>query len=210
MTDQRAHEGALNSNRRNFLRFGAVGVVTALALDPATVLAAPKATRKPTVSLVKSTPKVAPLPGREVSLVNLHTGEKLRAEFFRKNTYMPDALRALSRLVRDHRTNEVHPMDPKLFDLLASLQQKLGTKEPLQIVSGYRSPETNDLLRRLNPGVAEHSYHCKGQATDIRFPGNRLAHLHSAAVAMNAGGVGYYPSSDFVHVDVGPVRQWVS
>jgi uncharacterized protein YcbK (DUF882 family) len=210
MTDQRAHEGALNSNRRNFLRFGAVGVATALALDPVAALAAPKAARKPAVVRVAAAPKAPSFPGREVSLVNLHTGESLRAEFFRKNTYLPDALRALSRLVRDHRTNEVHPIDPRLFDLLAGLQQKLGTREPFQIVSGYRSPETNDLLRRLNPGVAEHSYHCKGQATDVRYPGARLSHLHSAAVAMNCGGVGYYPSSDFVHVDVGPVRHWVS
>ena len=209
MTDQRAHEGALNSNRRNFLRLGAAGVVAGLVLDPTAVFAAPRATRKPTVALRSST-KTPAGPGRQVSLVNLHTGEKLTAEFFRKNSYVPDALRALSRLVRDHRTNEVHPIDPKLFDLLAALQAKLGTREPLQIVSGYRSPETNDLLRRLNPGVAEHSYHCKGQATDIRYPGPRLSHLHSAAVSMNAGGVGYYPSSDFVHVDVGPVRQWAS
>lgn len=146
--------------------------------------------------------------GRSLAVLNLHTGERLSATYWEAGAYVDDALGALSRVLRDHRTNEVHAMDPPLFDLLNALSQRLGSKETIQIISGYRSPETNAALRQGSSGVAAHSLHIEGKAMDIRIAGVDLPQLRNAAWGLQGGGVGFYPASNFVHVDVGRVRRW--
>jgi uncharacterized protein YcbK (DUF882 family) len=111
-------------------------------------------------------------------------------------------------VLRDHRTDEVAEMDPRLLDLLFNLQGKLGASTPFHVISGYRSPRSNAMLVAKGGGVAKKSLHMQGKAIDIRLPGRELADLRKAALGLKAGGVGYYPKSDFVHVDVGRVRHW--
>lgn len=151
---------------------------------------------------------LAGLQERSLSFHNLHTNESLKTVYWQGGEYVDSSLGEINRLLRDHRTNEKHPMDRRLLDLLCELRLKLDTTEPLQIISGYRSPATNAMLHSQSEGVAPHSLHMDGMATDIRIRGRALALLRKTALSMNAGGVGYYPSSDFVHVDVGRVRSW--
>jgi uncharacterized protein YcbK (DUF882 family) len=145
-------------------------------------------------------------------LAAMHTGESIDIVYRVGNTYIPTALEQLNRFLRDHRTDEVTHYDPKEFDLLYNLMARLGKSSSgvVDIVCGYRSAETNQLLRSAGPstGVAEHSQHIQGHAIDIRVPGVGTAQLRNAALSLEAGGVGYYPISQFVHVDVGPVRTW--
>lgn len=145
---------------------------------------------------------------RRVNLHNLHTGESAGVTYWEKGEYLPDAMAEVNHVLRDFRTGEVHPIRPELMDLLHQLSQRVGVSAPFQVISGYRSPQTNASLARPGSGVAHHSLHMQGMAIDIRAPGVDLASLHRAALSMGGGGVGYYPSSDFVHVDVGPVRHW--
>ena len=145
---------------------------------------------------------------RHVAVHNLHTGESLETIYFDRGEYVPDALAAMNHVLRDFRTGDVHEMNPKVFDLLHTLSRTVDSREPFQIISGYRSPHTNELLQETTSGVATNSFHMRGMATDIRLPDVQLAHLHKAALLLQRGGVGYYPASDFIHVDVGPVRHW--
>jgi uncharacterized protein YcbK (DUF882 family) len=145
---------------------------------------------------------------RSLSVLNLHTGEKLAATYFEAGRYLPDALAALDRVLRDHRTGEVHPIAPGLIDLVADLAGQFGRPDAVQIISGYRSPASNAALHARSSGVATRSLHMQGMAMDIRVPGAPLERLRNAALALRRGGVGYYPASNFVHVDVGKVRQW--
>ena len=151
---------------------------------------------------------LAPAAPRKVALHVLHTGEKLDALYYDKGAYVPDALHAVNHALRDFRTGDVHEIHPELLDLLHRLTGELKLDAPLQVISGYRSPKTNAHLVATTHGVAHHSLHMEGKAIDIRAPGVSLARLHKTALAMGAGGVGYYPASDFVHVDIGPVRHW--
>jgi uncharacterized protein YcbK (DUF882 family) len=145
---------------------------------------------------------------RSLSFYNLHTSESLKTVYWQRGEYLASSLADINRVLRDHRTGETHEMAPRLLDLLCELRIKLGTIEPLHIISGYRSPATNALLHAQSEGVAPHSLHMEGMATDIRIPGRDLAVLRKTALSMRVGGVGYYPSSNFVHVDVGRVRSW--
>jgi uncharacterized protein YcbK (DUF882 family) len=145
---------------------------------------------------------------RRVAFHNLHTGEAVDALYFDKGEYVPDALAAINKVLRDFRTGDVHPMDKGLVDLLAVLSTKVDSKGPFQIISGYRSPKTNAMLHAKSDGVAARSLHMDGLATDIRLDGVQLRHLHKAALSLGRGGVGLYPTSNFVHVDVGRVRSW--
>jgi uncharacterized protein YcbK (DUF882 family) len=145
---------------------------------------------------------------RQVAVHNLHTGESLETIYFDNGAYVPDALAAMNHVLRDFRTGDVHFMDPRVFDLLHTLSTTVESRSPFQIISGYRSPHTNEMLREASSGVASNSYHMRGMAIDVRLPDVQLAYLHKAALALQRGGVGYYPSSDFIHVDVGPVRHW--
>lgn len=145
---------------------------------------------------------------RELDLINTHTDEKLKIVYWANGRYEPEALAGIDRLMRDHRSGDVHAIDPALLDTLHALKRKLGTNEAFHIISGYRSPATNSQMRESNAGVAKKSYHMRGMAVDIRVPGRELSYLRTAALDIGTGGVGYYPRSDFIHVDVGPVRQW--
>lgn len=147
---------------------------------------------------------------RSLSFDNIHTGEKLKVEYWAGGGYLPDALAEVNHLLRDFRTGQVHPIAPQLLDLLNLVRSRLETVEPLSVISGYRSPVTNAMLRseHEHSGVASQSLHMQGMAIDIRIAGRPLAALHSAALATRGGGVGYYPQSDFVHMDVGRVRFW--
>ncbi len=145
---------------------------------------------------------------RALSFAHLHTGERLSLEYYCDGRYQPEALAQVNRLLRDFRTGEVGTMDPTLLDLLHGLSRLTGTRRPFEIISGYRSPATNEALRRHSGGVASHSLHMKGQAIDIRLADVALVQLRDAAMSMRAGGVGYYLQSDFVHVDTGRVRTW--
>jgi len=147
---------------------------------------------------------------RRLAFYNTHTTEAVDAVYWADGGYVPEGLRLIDRVLRDHRTGAVMPMDRRLLDLLFELRASLGTRQPFQIISGFRSPESNAYLRGLSPssGVAKQSQHMLGRATDIRVPGVALDKLRALALAMKKGGVGFYPSSNFVHVDVGRVRRW--
>jgi len=152
---------------------------------------------------------LATKPSRELAFVNLHTGEKLRAEYVHNGAYVPSALRAISVLMRDHHNNKVHQIDPHLIDVAHMLHNRVRSNVPLNIVCGYRSPETNAMMHEISAGVAVHSMHIQGKAMDIRLPGTHLGLLKKAALALNLGGVGYYPEDDFLHIDTGAKRHWV-
>jgi uncharacterized protein YcbK (DUF882 family) len=144
---------------------------------------------------------------RSITLRNLHTDEKLDAVYWDKGAYVPDALEAVNKVLRDFRTGDVHPIDPKLLDLVTEVRGRLGSSQPIQVISGYRSPKTNAMLREQSEGVAQHSLHMEGMAIDLVLQDVDLDRLHKAALSLGRGGVGYYPAR-FVHLDVGPVRQW--
>lgn len=145
---------------------------------------------------------------KALAIENLHTGERLKTIYWAEGAYVPEALEDINYLLRDHRVNEVKPIDPQLLDLLYAIRRSVEANKPFEVVSGYRSPATNASLRRRSKGVAKNSLHMHGKAVDLRLPGQRLSVLRRAAVSLEAGGVGYYPRSHFIHVDTGPVRYW--
>jgi len=147
-------------------------------------------------------------PAQTLSFFHTHTEESLQVVYRSGGRYDWQALREINHILRDHRTGEIKPIDTGLLDLLYALRKKLNTGQPFHIVSGYRSPRTNEQLRSRGRGVARNSMHLFGKAVDIYVPGYELADLHEAALAERAGGVGYYPGPGFVHVDVGRVRFW--
>jgi uncharacterized protein YcbK (DUF882 family) len=147
----------------------------------------------------------------ELRMHHLHTGEDIDVVYRIGDTYIPEALDQLNHFLRDHRTQDVSSYDPKEFDVLHSIMTSLGRPNGIiDIICGYRTPWSNDFLRsrRASTGVAEHSQHMLAKAIDIRVPGVSTRALRNAALALHAGGVGFYPVSQFVHVDVGPVRAW--
>jgi uncharacterized protein YcbK (DUF882 family) len=146
---------------------------------------------------------------RWLKLHNIHTQEKLEAVYFEKGEYVPDAVQALDRVLRDYRTGDVYSMHPELFDTLSALHQKTGSTSHFQVISGYRSPKTNAMLHERSGQVAKRSLHMDGKAMDVYLEDVALDRLRAAALDLGRGGVGYYPVSNFVHVDVGPVRRWV-
>jgi uncharacterized protein YcbK (DUF882 family) len=145
---------------------------------------------------------------RSLSFVHTHTGETLSAVYFQSGAYRPGGLDRISRLLRDFRTDEMHIIDPRVLDILFDLQVLMNRDEPYQVISGYRSPRTNAVLRSRSTGVAEHSLHMQGQAIDVRVSGFSTRRLRELALQMGRGGVGFYPQSDFVHLDCGRVRFW--
>jgi uncharacterized protein YcbK (DUF882 family) len=146
---------------------------------------------------------------RSLSLLNTHTGERLKeVVYWEKGDYILDALENLNHVLRDHRTNQVHPIDPMTLDLMAAISRKVDAKQPFEIISGYRSPQTNRALSSNSRGVAKNSYHMQGKAVDLRLPGVSLKTVRKAALDLRMGGVGYYPKSGFVHIDSGRVRSW--
>lgn len=181
-------------NRRRFLGIGAAAAAAAVLPARANAAVAGKA-----------------LPERVLSFFNTHTGERLKTAYCCGGVYQPEALDRINHILRDFRANEVKPIDPTLLDLLHELGGTLETDQPFHIISGYRSPHTNTVLRErggATTGVASRSLHMVGKAIDIRVPGVKLDHLRGAARSLKIGGVGYYPASNFVHVDTGRVRYW--
>lgn len=177
-------------NRRDFLKIG-TGLMAACLL-PATGWSAllPDNTR------------------RSLSFFNTHTGERLSVCYFKKGAYCPDAMRQINHILRDHRTGDIKSMDTRLMDLLYTVNRQLGSSAPFHVISGYRSPKTNAKLRRRSSGVAKSSYHIQGRAIDIRLPGCDTRDLRQTCLDLKSGGVGYYPRSDFVHMDTGAFRTW--
>lgn len=150
-----------------------------------------------------------PRPRRTLGFVNLHTDERLHACYLRRGRYRSEALADIDYILRDWRKDAVTRIDRMLLDVLFHLDQRLGgTGAPFHVISGYRTAETNAMLRDTSTGVAKRSYHVKAMAIDIARPDVSLRRLHREALAMGAGGVGYYPDSGFIHLDVGPVRRW--
>lgn len=181
---------AYDSDRRGFLK---AGLFTAAALGfwtPALAQAA------------------VPNTGRIIRLQNPYTGEKFTGEYWYNGKYIPAAFAEIKKLMRDHRANEQFPIDPRLMDILFVMHVRIKNAAPFDVLSGYRSPATNARLRRRSEGVARNSLHMTGQAIDLRLQGTRLTSLRSTAIDLKAGGVGFYPRSNFVHVDTGRVRHW--
>ncbi|MBO6782300.1 MAG: DUF882 domain-containing protein [Alphaproteobacteria bacterium] len=159
-------------------------------------------------AIIPSVAQAAIARPKTLKFEHLHTGETLRATFWADGDYVPDALDEINRHLRDHRTGEVYPINPKLMDLLHALRRKLDTGAEFRVISGYRSPKTNAKLASKSGGVARKSLHMKGMAIDIRVPDRSTAQIHKAAKSLKLGGVGAYYKSAFVHVDVGRVRYW--
>lgn len=145
---------------------------------------------------------------RHLRFLHLHTSEKLDIVYAENGIYMPDALAEVNHLLRDFRTGDVHRIDPKLLDILHSVQELTGGNGAFEVISGFRSPATNESLRHKSNGVAKKSLHLQGQAIDVRLSDAATRNLRKAAVALRRGGVGYYPDSDFVHLDTGKIRTW--
>lgn len=159
------------------------------------------------VAFIRPVPAISFAP-RSVSLYNTHTGEWVRTVYWADGHYIREAVRDINWVLRDHHSNEVRPMNAGVLDVLGMLRHRLESHDPFLVVSGYRSPSTNAWLREHSSGVASNSYHIKGMAIDLRSEGRDLSQVHRAALSLRCGGVGYYPRSDFVHVDCGPVRCW--
>ena len=145
---------------------------------------------------------------RKLHLFNTHTGEQLEARYFEGKAYRPEQMGTLDWLLRDHRTGDVFPIDSRLLDLLHELAMAAGREPHYEVISGYRSPATNAMLAATTDGVSSRSLHMEGRAVDVRLVGLPTIEFRDLALARQAGGVGYYPVSDFVHLDTGPVRSW--
>jgi uncharacterized protein YcbK (DUF882 family) len=151
----------------------------------------------------------APTAGaKQISLTNLHTDEKLTVEYFRGDAYVPDALSAIEVVLRDFRNGEKHPIDPKLMDYLMDVAVQIGVPPSFSVISGFRSPETNERLHERSSGVSQHSLHMQGRAIDVRMSGVDCKDLAANAEQLKRGGVGFYRASDFVHLDTGAFRTW--
>jgi uncharacterized protein YcbK (DUF882 family) len=150
----------------------------------------------------------AAAPAHRLSFYHIHTAEKLVVTYREDGTLIPAALTQINRYLRDFRTEQVHEIDVALLDALHDLYTAFDARGNFEVISAYRSPRTNAALRHVTSGVAEHSLHIEGQAIDIRLTSAKTAALRDAALARAAGGVGYYPESNFVHVDTGAVRSW--
>jgi uncharacterized protein YcbK (DUF882 family) len=187
MTDDTrpAAPGPALLSRRRLLKIGAAGAL--LACAPAWARA---------------------LPARSLAFKHLHTGEQLAITYFDRGGYDDIALATINHLLRDFRTGDVFPIRRELLDQLARVHAAIGSDAPFQVISGYRSPQTNGMLRRTSSGVASRSLHMDGMAIDVRLADTKTRKLRDAAASLKLGGVGYYASSDFVHLDIGRPRQW--
>lgn len=182
--------------RRGFLSFG-LAAVTAATVSP--------------VLLTPAAAQATPLLGasvRRLALHNINTGDHFDEVYWANGAYRPDALRKLDVLLRDHRAHQVCRTDPRLFDVLWQVRETMDSSEPFKVICGYRSRKTNAMARRRSRGVAKESYHMRGMAVDVVLPDRNLKAVAQQAMALEAGGVGYYGRSGFVHMDVGPVRHW--
>jgi uncharacterized protein YcbK (DUF882 family) len=178
-----------NGSRRSFLQLG-ISAAAGLVATP----------------VCAAVPHITGLRG--LAFYNLHTDEKLNVTYWRDGKYDRAACSQINHILRDHYSGDAYPMNVGLMDLLYDLQHRVSNHGTIEIISGYRSPRTNMMLASMSDGVARQSYHTRGMAIDIRMPGTSLPKVYHTALNMRRGGVGYYPDSEFVHVDVGPVRTW--
>jgi uncharacterized protein YcbK (DUF882 family) len=181
----------LSFNRREFLKLSAGALVAGMLPLPALAATLKSGDTR-----------------RTLDFFNTHTNEKLDVCYFDGEGYRAQALDRINYILRDFRADEIMPIDPHLLDQLFALKARIKPRTPFYIISGYRTPATNAMLRRSTTGVALCSMHCKGRAIDIRLPGYSTRRLRNLSIALKAGGVGYYPKSDFVHLDTGRVRTW--
>ena len=179
-------------DRRSFLKLGGIAALASRSVS----------------AFVAEPSALANVRERSLSFYNLHTAENLTTVYWAEGDYIPESLHAINHHLRDYRTGEVREIDRRLLDVLCELRMKLETNAHFELISGYRSAATNAMLHSHSDGVAARSLHIEGMAADIRLPDRNLALLRKAAIAMKAGGVGYYPASQFVHVDVGRIRTW--
>ena len=177
--------------RRSFVKLGAMAAVAGLL---------PRA--------VFGSSKSLAVRDKSLAFYNTHTGEHLKAIYWTEGNYVDGSLREINYILRDPRNNEARDIDIRLLDFLFAIRQEIEASQPFHVISGYRSAATNAFLRAHSSGVAENSLHLVGKAIDIRVPGRDTRTLQNAAKALRRGGVGYYPKSDFVHVDIGRVRYW--
>ncbi|GKX51873.1 YcbK family protein [Budvicia aquatica] len=187
----------IDHHRRKWLTLG--GAALSLALVPNVLLAAPKTATTKSQSQSRT---------RTLLIKNINTNETIKSTYFNGKSYNKTELARLNHIFRDRRTDQVITIDPKLYDKLYYLQKQFGLNKPIELICGYRSVNTNNGMRTQKRGVAKHSYHTLGKAADIRIVGVPLKNLRDAALQLKSGGVGYYPGSNFVHVDTGPVRTW--
>jgi uncharacterized protein YcbK (DUF882 family) len=145
---------------------------------------------------------------RRIRMYSGRTGESIDTIYWVEGEYIPEVVKEVNHFMRDWRTDDVVGMDPRNFDIMAAAHRLMDTNEPYMLLSGYRSPQTNAMLRSHSKGVAKNSLHMKGQAADLRLQSRSVGQMAKAALACSAGGVGKYPRSDFVHMDCGPVRTW--
>lgn len=177
-------------NRRNFLILSGAAVASSIVSSPVQAALRQK-------------------PERSLSLYNIHTGERVKTVYWVEGHYLPRQMATLSHVLRDHRTDQVHAMDPRVLDILCALQSRLEVAQKgFHVICGYRSPETNAWLAENSDGVAQHSLHMEGRAVDVRVQGLSTRVVAKAAKSLRGGGVGSYPRSDFVHVDSGKFRTW--
>ncbi len=197
MTSQTKGILASSVSRRKFLGFGALAAGS---------LAASSVVTKASAAIIS--------PGREftgarkITFRNTHTGETFSGVYRVGDKYLPDAFDKINIVLRDFRSNEMFPIDPRVMDIIYSVHEMTKQAEPYEILSGYRCPKTNASLRSHSEGVAKNSLHMTGQAIDLRLPGFSTKQIQKLAISLRAGGVGYYPKSDFVHMDTGDVRTW--
>lgn len=184
-------DSPLDPNRRRFLRAG-LAAAAGMLLPSGVFAAVDRA-----VSQTKT-----------LAFHHMHTGEAIEVAYWAEGRYLPEALAEINYILRDYRTDEIRPIEPRLLDVLHAIASKLKSKRPFHVYSGYRSETTNALLRRRGKHVARNSLHIQGMAADIRLPDRSLSSLRNTAVTLKAGGVGFYPRSRFVHLDVGPLRYW--
>jgi uncharacterized protein YcbK (DUF882 family) len=147
---------------------------------------------------------------RRVSFVHTHTGEALSADYCRDGVYQASCLAQVDRFLRDFRNGEVHPIDPRLMDVLYQLQVRVDREVTYEVISGYRSPQTNAALHRASSGVAARSLHMEGRAIDVRVTGFATRKLRDLALSLGSGGVGFYARPDFLHLDTGRIRSWAA
>ncbi len=193
--ESRQHQLATGSSisRRRFLQLSAGTLIAGASLAPELAWA-----KRQKPELIE----------RKLDLYNYHTGERVKAVYWAKGHYVSETVNEINHILRDRRTDEAIDMDPKLLDLLYDIAQNVDAREPFYVVSAYRSPKTNARLRKRHKGVAKNSQHIYGKAADFYIPGRHLSSIRKAALSLRRGGVGYYPRSNFIHVDTGPVRSW--
>lgn len=197
MTSQTNGVSAQSVSRRKFLGFGALAAGSLAASSIITPASASIFSRSTQLD-----------GARKIAFRNSHTGETFSGVYRVGDKYLPDAFDRINIVLRDFRTNELFPIDPRVIDIIYTVHQTTHQADPYEVLSGYRCPKTNASLRAHSEGVAKNSLHMTGQAIDLRLPGFDTKQIRNIAISLKAGGVGYYAKSNFVHMDTGDVRTW--